>query len=157
MVGSLGYMWSVTEEDRTLHSRTSLINHLAMMLGGRVAEELVFDDPGSGAGEDLAAVNALARRMVCELGMSPALGDRTYHTDSNDAPRYSEDEVRLIGVEMRRLTDEAHGLARQLLSRSRPALNRVAHALLERETLTASELERVTAGGVVDLVRSPAP
>ncbi len=52
---------------------------------------------------------------------------------------------------MRRLTDEAHGFARQLLSRSRPALDRVADALLERETLTASELQRVTAGGVVEL------
>ena len=84
-----------------------------MMLGGRVAEELVFDDPGSGAGEDLAAVNALARRMVCELGMSPALSDRTYPSEHHyEAPRHSEDEARLIGAEMRRLTDEAHGLAR---------------------------------------------
>jgi len=140
---TLGYVWNVDEDNRTIHSRSALTNRMAMMLGGRVAEELVFGDPSSGAGEDLSGVNALAQRMVCELGMSPALGHLTFELDHDGARRYSEDEARLIGIEIRRLTDEAHDRARRLLAGSRDVLDRVAHALVEQETLTASELEHL--------------
>ncbi len=143
---TLGYVWSVEDDERMIHSRSALINQMAVGFGGRTAEEIVIGEPGSGAADDLAKVSSLARRMVCELGMSDALGGVTYNgqvsTDSQSIGLgYSEDEARLIGEEVRRLIDEAHDRSRRVLLDSRPALDRIAEALLERETITADELE----------------
>jgi ATP-dependent metalloprotease FtsH len=148
----VGYVWSVDGEERAIHSRSALLNQMAVAFGGRTAEELVIGEPGSAAADDLAQVSALARRMVCELGMSEALGGVTYNGHATDdagsaRPSYSEAESRLIGEEVRRLIDDAHERSRQVLTDSREALDRLAQALLERETVTAEELE--------ELVRPP--
>ena len=93
-----------------MHSRSTLLNQMAVGLGGRVAEKLVFGEPGSGAADDLSRVSRMARRMVRELGMSEALGDMTYEPYSDSGPveeSYSEEELRLIGAEVRRLVEEA--------------------------------------------------
>ncbi|MEJ7892110.1 MAG: ATP-dependent metallopeptidase FtsH/Yme1/Tma family protein [Solirubrobacteraceae bacterium] len=147
-----GYVWTVDEDDRAIHSRSALINQMAMGFGGRAAEEIVFGEPGSGAADDLAKVSALARRMVRELGMSDALGGVTYSDHSNGdsgngRQSYSAEENKLIGEEVRRLTDEARGRARQVLTDGRAALDRIAEALLERETLTADDLEALSGPG----------
>ena len=151
---ALGYVWNV-EDDRVIQPRSALMNQMAMGFGGRTAEELVIGEPGSGAGNDLANVTQLARHMVCELGMSDALGGVTYGADGggpnlpSPAAQPSDEEARVIGEEVRKLVDEAHERAREVLTDSREALDRIAQALLERETITAAELET--------LVRPPAP
>ena len=147
----LGFVWGTDEEERSIHARSTLINQMAMGLGGRVAEELIFGEPGTGASVDLHKVSESARRMVCELGMTDALGDVSYTengggSDPREWPlgtRYSDEETRLIGAEVRRLVDEARGRALEVLQSSRPTLDRIAEALLERETLSSSELEEI--------------
>ena len=146
----LGFVWGTDDEERSIHSRTTLINQMAMGLGGRVAEEMIFGEPGSGAANDLQKVSASARRMVCELGMTDALGDVSYSDNGRNDPadwplgtRYSDEETRAIGAEVRRLVDEAREKAREVLETSRSALERIAEALLERETLSAKELEEI--------------
>ena len=144
---TLGFVWNV-EDEREIQSRSALMNQMAMGFGGRTAEELVMGDPGSGAADDLAAVSHLARKMVCELGMTDALGGVTYG-DWPDldlrpgSPVYSEQETKIIGEEVRRLVDEAHERAREVLTDSRDALDRIAQALLEHETITADQLENL--------------
>jgi cell division protease FtsH len=140
-----GYLWSVEEHERAIHSRSVLINQMAVGFGGRAAEELVIGEPGSGAADDLAKISSLARRMVRELGMSAALGGVTYSEHSNGGPGsgYSDEENKLIGEEVRLLIDEAHGRSLRVLTDSREALDRIAAALLERETLTADELDEL--------------
>ena len=143
----LGWMWHAEDKERSSHSRSMLINQMAMMLAGRAAEELVFEEMGSGAAGDLTEASALARRMVCEFGMSEALGNVSYSgnglIDRAGPPRYSEEESRLIGTEVRRLVDEARERAGEVLQESRATLDRIAQALLERETLSAQELEEI--------------
>ena len=144
----LGYVWNVEEEERIIQSRSAMINQMAMGFGGRAAEELVIGEPGSGSANDLANVSWVARRMVCELGMSEALGgvsytERPYNDSRLGLPGYSDEETRIIGEEVRRLIDEAHERATRVLTDSREALERIAEALLERETITADELEEL--------------
>jgi cell division protease FtsH len=136
-----GYMWGIDQEQRPVLARSVLVNQLAMMLAGRAAEELVLGEGGAGAAEDLARAGMLARRMVCEFGMSDALGLRSFGPVDEGLPAYSEDEARTIGVEVARITDEAHRLARRVLDDRRPALERTAAALLEHETLTSAQLD----------------
>jgi ATP-dependent metalloprotease FtsH len=145
---ALGFVWQADEEERAIHSQSMLINQMAMGVAGRVAEEMVFGEPGSGAGSDLRKVTASARRMVCEMGMSEALGGVSYSENGNidprlGGPRYSEEEVQMIGAEVRRLVREAHDRALEVLRGSRETLDRIAEALLEREVLSAQELKEI--------------
>jgi cell division protease FtsH len=144
--GALGYVWLKDEDEKMIHSRSQLINQMAMGFGGRASEELVIGEPGSGAGADLAQLTHVARRMVCEMGMSEVLGgvsytDRFYTDTRSGLPGYSEEETKVIGVEVRALVDEAHDRARQVLVEHRAALDRIAEALLEHETLSEKELK----------------
>ncbi len=143
---SLGHVWNIDEDERAIYPRSTLINHMAMALGGRSAEEIVFGEPGSGAADDLARVSALARKMVCEFGMSQALSavsynDQHYADSRSGMPGYSDEESRLIGAEVRRFVEEAHDCARGVLLESRSTLDAIAEALLERETVSAEALE----------------
>jgi len=143
---ALGATWHTEPSDRLVHSRSALVDEMAIALGGRVAEELVFGEPGSGAADDLARVSAIARQMVLELGMSEALGTLAYPDGVEDGgawSRYSEGTAVTIDSEVRRLVGEAHARAHEVLRTSRAALDRVAAALLERETLSAAELEEI--------------
>jgi cell division protease FtsH len=152
---SLGHVWHTDEQERSIQSRSLLLNQMAMGLAGRAAEELVFGEAGSGAGPDLREVSVLARTMVCELGMSEAIGGVSYSLNGALDPgegvglRYSEEEARLIGVEVRRLVGEAEDRAEAVVRDSRSTLDRIAEALLERETLSASELEELMDGTLV--------
>jgi ATP-dependent metalloprotease FtsH len=141
----LGATWLPESDDRLVHSRSLLIERMATLLGGRVAEQIVFGEPGDGAANDLTQVGVIARRMVARLGMSDAVGAINYTDEAvaNGNAPYSEETARLIDSESRRFVQEAEGLARDLLARSREALDRVAEALLERETLTLEEVEEI--------------
>src|SRR3954451_22261947 len=142
-----GFMWQKADDERTVEQRTDMLDEMAMLLGGRAAELLVFGEPSSGAADDLRRVSALARQMVCELGMSDALGPMSYASGNDPSP----DESRLIGNEVRRLVSEAEGLARRVLQEQRDMLDRVAAALLEHETLSAQDLD-----ALVDRAEGPA-
>jgi cell division protease FtsH len=124
-------------EDRYLHSREELIDLMKIMLAGRAAEFIVFGRVTNGAANDLERVTALAREMVFEYGMGEAVTSRTMRADNY---ALSEETKRLRDLEQARLTDTAYEEAVRLLRKHRPALDRVAAALLERETLQREEL-----------------
>jgi len=138
---ALGVTWHADEAEQQVLSKSVLINQMAALLGGRAAEELVFGEPGSGAADDLEQVGGIARMMVCQLGMSDQLGALPYGDGSNGARHHSEDVARVIDAEVHRFVDLAHQQARHILNRSRPAVDRVASALLERESLLADEID----------------
>ena len=143
---TLGRAWIPDTHDRVLHSRSGLIQEMAVLLGGRGAEQLIFGETTSGAAGDLARVGHLASRMVRELGMSDELGAIGYGEDaaSNGRPaRYSEQTARTIDAEARKLVDEAEQHADTVLRTSRAALVRVAEALLEAEKLSAERIEEL--------------
>jgi ATP-dependent metalloprotease FtsH len=143
---SLGRAWLTETHDRLVYSRSGMIDEMAILLGGRCAEQLVFGHAGSSAHGDLAEVGRLAHHMVRELGMSDRLGPIGYAEDP-DANGHklaiSDDTARLIDAEARKLVDEAQARAEAVLRSSRVALERMAAALLDAETLTADEIERI--------------
>jgi cell division protease FtsH len=143
---SLGMAWMTDTHDRVIFSRSGLIDRMAILLGGRCAEELVFGHAGSGAHGDIAAVGRLAHRMVRELGMSEALGPIGYPEDPDDDGHVltvSDDTARVIDAEARVLADEGLARANAVLRSARDALERVASALLASETLTSRQIEEL--------------
>ena len=135
---ALGYCTSVGEHDRVILSRSALLDEIAGTLGGRVAEQLVFGEPGSGAGNDLQKANEVARRMVCELGMSDELDSQSYAGVS-----VSQEAIRSIEIEVRKLLDEAAARARTVLTTHRGALDAAVAVLLEKDTMSAKELAAI--------------
>ena len=133
--GILGHSTHVDTHDRVFFTRSGLIDEMAVALGGVTAEKLVVGNIGSGSSADLARVDQIARRMVCEMGMS-SLGNTVFGDY-----RHSEEAVRAIEVEVRALVEEASERARVTLAAVLPGLDRVVEQLMERETLTAAELE----------------
>lgn len=137
---ALGYLWHPAEDDRRLHTRSELVNVVAVALGGMVAEEVVLGESSDGAAADLQKVSDLARRMVCQLGMSARVGPLRLDGEDGRAPRYSEHTARLIDEEISALVEEARAKARRVIEDGRSTLERVAQALLERETLGREDL-----------------
>jgi cell division protease FtsH len=127
-----------------------------MALGGRVAEEVVFNEITSGAADDIKRATRLARAMICELGMSASLGPIAYGEQDENvflgreiAQRredYSEETARQIDKELRAIVDTQYELARRVITDHREKLDRLAEALLERETLDSEEIEAVVSG-----------
>jgi cell division protease FtsH len=154
---ALGVTMNLPERDRYAFSKRELQARLAMMFGGRIAEELVFgpDDVTTGAGNDIQQATSLARRMVTEWGMSDKLG-RLRYTDNEEqiflgravahAQNISDETARLIDAEVRRLIEEAEETARRVLIEHADNLHAVAEALLTYETLTGSEVRAILAG-----------
>ncbi len=147
-----GVTWFRPEEDRTLLSRKKLMAMLAYALGGRAAEELIFDDITSGAANDLEQVTRMARTMVTRLGMSSELGPMIYGQKEEliflgreiaEQRDYSEAVAEQIDREVRRVVDEAYARARSILQQYRAQLDAVANRLLEVETLTREEFESI--------------
>jgi cell division protease FtsH len=135
---ALGYTFNLPSEDRYLHTREELVDDLKIFLAGRAAEQVVFGRVTNGAANDLERATAIARSMVFEWGMGEEVSSRTMRADNY---ALSEEAKRLRDVEQSRLTDEAYEEAVRLLEKHRPVLDRVAHALLERETLLRDDLE----------------
>jgi cell division protease FtsH len=147
-----GLTWYRPEDDRILTSRKKMVASLAGLLGGRVAEELVFDDITSGASNDIERVTQMARMMVTRMGMSSEMGLMTYGQkeeliflgrEISEQRDYSEAVAERIDGEVRRLVDDAYKLTRKLLTKYRDRLDAVAQKLLEVETLTREEFEAI--------------
>ena len=153
---SLGRAWLTDTHDRLVYSRSGMIDEMAILLGGRCAEQLVIGHAGSSALGDLAEVGRIAHHMVRELGMSDTLGPIGYpeEADANGHKlTYSDDTARVIDAEARKLVDEALARANTVLRSSREALERMATALLESETLSSAQIEEI----VGKPERAPAP
>jgi cell division protease FtsH len=145
-----GYTLSLPEEDRTLMARKKLMADMIGLLGGRAAEELVFDDITSGAANDLERVTRMARAMVTRLGMSEQLGPMVYGQkeeliflgrEISEQRDYSDAVAEEIDSEVRRLVNEAHDTAKRILTEYRDKLDAVAKRLLELETISRDEFE----------------
>jgi cell division protease FtsH len=153
--GALGYTMQLPLEDRYLMTRTNLQNQLAVLLGGRTAEEIVFGEISTGAQNDLQRATDIARAMVTQFGMSETLGPINY-APSRRSPfldtslglergAYSEDTAQRIDVEVARIVTEAHDRARQVLTERRRTLEHVAQTLLEKEVIEGDELRMLIA------------
>jgi cell division protease FtsH len=134
---ALGYVLHLPEEERYLETKEELLDWMVMALAGRAAEELVFGRVTNGAANDLEKVTQIARAMVFEWGMGESVTSRTMRADNY---ALSEETKRLRDTEQARLTDQAYAEASRLLAKHRAALDRVAAALLDKETLTRDEL-----------------
>jgi len=149
---ALGYTMQLPLEDRYTMSRNELIARITVMMGGRAAEEIIFSEITTGAQNDIETATDLARRMVCEFGMSDRLGTLTYGKrerqmflgrDLFEERNYSEQTAVLIDEEVRRLVDSCYQRARQLLSDHRETLDQLATRLLEKEVLDGEEVKRL--------------
>jgi cell division protease FtsH len=147
-----GYTMALPEEDRTLMPKKKLLADMVGLLGGRAAEELVFDDITSGASNDLERVTRMARSMVTRLGMSEQLGPMVYGQkeeliflgrEISEQRDYSEAVAEQIDQEVRRLVSEAHEKAKEILVEYRDMLDAVAQRLLEVETISREEFESI--------------
>ncbi len=149
---ALGYTLQLPTEDRYLISKQELLTRLAVLLGGRVTEEIVFDDITTGAHDDLQKATEIAREMVCEYGMSDTLGPLTLGRrhkevflgkDIAEDRNYSEEIAYSIDKEVRSLIDSAYEQARVLITSHRERLDALASALLEKEVLEREEINRI--------------
>jgi cell division protease FtsH len=134
---ALGYAFYLPEEDRYLHTKEELVDRMIVALAGRAAEEVVFGRVTNGAANDLEKVTEIARAMVFEWGMSESVSSRTMRADNY---ALSEETKRLRDSEQALLTDTAYNEAVRLLQKHRPPLDRIAAALLEKETLVREEV-----------------
>ena len=150
---ALGYTLNLPTEDKFLVTRSELIDQLAMLLGGRTAEEIVFDEPTTGAQNDIQRCTRIAKQMVTEYGMSElgplALGHNESQPflgrDFGHVQDYSDQVAAKIDVEIHRLVEEAHDEAREILMKYRDKLDLMVERLLEKETLEKAEVEEILA------------
>ncbi len=152
---ALGYTISLPREDRYLTTKTALMEQLAMTLGGRAAEEMVFQEVTTGAANDLEKVTSTAKQMVMRFGMSEKLGPRVLGRNHDlpflgremaAEPDYSEEIAREIDDEIRRIIEEGHELARRTLEAHVEELHRISGVLIERETIDKDQFVRLLAG-----------
>jgi cell division protease FtsH len=147
-----GYVLALPDADRTLMSKAKMVDDLAFALGGRAAEEIVFDDITSGAQNDLERVTQMARQMVTRLGMSKTLGPRVYGQkeelvflgrEISEQRDYSESVAEQIDEEVFKLVSDALVQAKKIVKKYRKTLDTVANKLIEVETLTRDEFEKI--------------
>jgi cell division protease FtsH len=150
---ALGYTLTLPTEDRFLVTRSELIDELAMLLGGRVAEEVVFNEPTTGASDDIQRATRIAKSMVTQYGMSN-LGPLQYGEtesqpflgrDFGHVKDYSDEVAANIDEEIRRLVEEAHDEAREIVTKYRPKLDLMVERLLEKESLEKEEVAEILA------------
>jgi cell division protease FtsH len=155
-ISALGYTLQAPTEDRFLMTESELKDKIATLLGGRAAEELIYDEVSTGAHDDLSKATDLARSMVKTFGMSPRLGQVSFEKDRRNAllgpgaeppprPDYSEQTARAIDEEVRRIIDEQRDRAAEVLARRHEVLLRAAQVLLAKETITGAELRELLA------------
>jgi cell division protease FtsH len=164
---ALGVTWHLPEGDKYNHSLKGLEAELAVAMGGRVAEEVFLQQTTTGAGNDIERATDIARKMVCEWGMSSALGPLTFGKKEEQIflgreiaqhRDYSEATAIEIDNEVRRIIGTAHERAKQLIQLHREAVIRIAEALLEREALDADQIKLLVDGGTLPpLPRAPSP
>ncbi len=154
-ISALGYTLQAPTEDRFLMTESELKDKIATLLGGRAAEELIYDEVSTGAHDDLSKATDIARGMVKTFGMSPRLGQVSFEKErrgllggaAEPPPRndYSEQTARAIDDEVRRIIDEQRDRATEVLSRRHEVLLRAAQVLLAKETITGAELRELLA------------
>jgi len=146
---ALGWTLALPTEDKNIKSRSELRDEMAMLMGGRTAEELIFGDPTTGAMNDIERATQIARAMVTQYGMSDRLGPQQLGNRTGEPflgkevgheVNYSDQMAAAIDDEIRRLLDEAHDEAREILTLHRPTLDRLAEALVAHETLSDADL-----------------
>jgi cell division protease FtsH len=152
---ALGLMQQLPENDKHTYSKSYWLDQLAVFFGGRVAEELVFHDMNTGASSDIQRATEIARRMVCEWGMSDKLGPIHYNTkeehvflgrELGKAREHSEAIQWEIDQEVKRILQTQLELARKIVSENLPTLHALATAVVERETLDAEDIEKIMRG-----------
>jgi cell division protease FtsH len=164
-IGALGYTMQRPTDDRFLISRTDLANRMAVLMGGRAAEHLVFGEVSTGAADDLDRTTEIARAMVTRFGMDGDLGQMVYEPKrqsylgdspfATQAKSYSEDTGREIDVAIRKLVDSAYGVATEVLVKRKSDLETGAALLLEKETLTPDEFPALKPVASTDTATSP--
>jgi cell division protease FtsH len=150
----LGYTLSLPTEDKFLVTRAEMMDQLAMLLGGRTAEELVFHEPTTGAANDIEKATAVARNMITQYGMSEKLGARKFGQENGEVflgrdmghqRDYSEEIASTIDDEVRRLIESSHDEAWEILVEYRDVLDDLVLELMEKETLQKDEVLRIFA------------
>ena len=153
-----GYMLSLPKEDRSYRTRSELFDRIKVALGGRVAEEVVLGEISTGASSDIQQATQIIRSMIMQYGMSDTIGPIAYGEenhqvflgrDFNRDRNYSEEVAGEIDREVRRYIEEAYEACRVIITENREKLDQIANALLERETLNASELEELMTKGEI--------
>jgi cell division protease FtsH len=152
---ALGYTISLPGEDKFLTTRAELSDTMAMTLGGRAAEEIIFGEVTTGASNDLEKVTATAKQMVMRFGMSEKLGPRVFGHDHGQPflgrefsaePDYSDEIAREIDDEIRRIVEAAHLQAKDILSLHRASLEKLSEILVKRETIEKEQFEALLDG-----------
>jgi cell division protease FtsH len=161
---ALGVTMTLPVEDRYNLTQRQMLAMIKHAMGGRAAEELVFSHLSTGASNDLLQATRMAREMICRFGMSEAIGPVSFDDDSGDVflgrdfvtrKNYSEKTAEQIDAEVKRLLSELYQQAKAVLADNRPLLDRIAEALLERETLEMADLKRLLAGQVLPPLPPP--
>jgi len=149
---ALGYTLQLPLEDKYLATKTEIVNKLTVFLGGRAAEELTFNDLTTGAENDLHQATEVAHKMVCEYGMSDKVGPLTLRQketeiflgrDFTKEKAYSEKTAEIIDGEVKKIVEECKARAKDLLSKNRSKLDRLARALIEKEILEGEEVNQI--------------
>jgi cell division protease FtsH len=149
---ALGYTMVLPDDDKYSTTRNQLLDQLAYSLGGRAAEELIFHDPSTGASNDIEKATALARAMVTQYGMTEAIGAIKLGSDTSEPfmgrdfghqRDYSENVAAIVDAEIRKLIENAHHEAYELLVENRVTLDAMVLALLEKETLNKDEISKI--------------
>jgi cell division protease FtsH len=162
---ALGYTMSLPSEDRYLHSKTEFEDKIAGMLGGKVAETIVFGDTTTGSSNDLEKATALARAMVTQYGMSEKLGPLTFGKkdemiflgrEISEQRNYSDEVAAKIDAEVREIIDRAYDRAKEALTSQRDVLDKLAALLIEKETIESEEFEALFEGVLPPRSATPA-
>jgi cell division protease FtsH len=152
---ALGVTMQLPEDDKHTYPRKYLINNLAIMMGGRVAEEICLGEMTTGAGNDIERATETARKMVCEWGMSEKMGPLTYGSkeeqvflgrDFNTQKNFSDETAKLIDLEVKALVMGGYNTAEDLLTKNRESLEKLSLGLLEHETLNLKEITEIIDG-----------
>ncbi|MEZ6046195.1 MAG: ATP-dependent zinc metalloprotease FtsH [Planctomycetaceae bacterium] len=151
--GALGYMMQHSEDERYLNTESELKHRICVLLGGTISEEIVFSEFSTGASNDLQRATDIARRMVTDFGMSPKLG-RVHYSETKRSPflansgmpsdnTHSEDTIREIDLEVRRIIDECLIMVRDILTDRREVLEHLTRDLMESEVMNAEQLQKI--------------
>ncbi|MCK4756262.1 cell division protein FtsH, partial [candidate division WOR-3 bacterium] len=149
---ALGLTQALPIDERRTYSKTYCQNQLAFMLGGRAAEKIILGDLSTGAGNDIEKATKLARKMVCEWGMSERLGPLTYGEKQEEIflgreigmhRDFSEATAREIDEEVKKIVEEAEACAENIVKKNMKKLKNLAHILLEKEILTGEEIDKI--------------
>ena len=152
---ALGVTMQLPTEDRYSHTRTYLLNNIAVLMGGRIGEELFMDQMTTGASNDFERATDMARNMVVRWGMSDLLGTRVYGENESEVflgrdvtthKNLSDSTAEMVDKEIRRIIDEQYGIARKIIEENRDKVEAMAHALLEWETIDSQQIDDIMAG-----------